>query len=64
MRDEDGRLFSLPAGWTDAAAGEPVRGDRGRPVPVHRERLLAVAELIDRLDAGRAWTVLSRKITP
>ena len=49
MRDEDGRLFSVPAGWTDVAPVDPFGAiEAGRCLFTTGE-LLAVAEVIDRL---------------
>jgi len=52
MRDEDGRLFSLPAAWTDAAAVDPFVGIAAGRCPFTLNGLLAVADLIDDLRAG------------
>jgi hypothetical protein len=49
MRDEDGRLFSLPAGWTDAAPVDPFVVVAAGRCPFTTSDLLAVAEVIERL---------------
>jgi Family of unknown function (DUF5372) len=64
LRDEDGELFSLLTGWTDAAPVDPFVVIAGERCPFTTGDLLAVADLIDRIcgqpDAGRAV----KKITP
>ena len=61
MRDADGRLFSLPAGWTDAAAVDPVVVIAAGRCPFTVNGLLAVAGVIDGLRAasgnGRVKTI-------
>ena len=47
-RDEDGRLFSLPAAWTDVAAVDPFVVIAAGRCPFGAGDLLAVAGLIDR----------------
>lgn len=54
MRDADGRLFSLPAGWTDAAAVVPFVVIAAGRCPFTVDGLLAVADLVEGLPAGRA----------
>lgn len=54
MRDADGRLFSLPAGWTDAAAVDPFVVIAAGRCPFTVGGLLAVADLVDSLRAGQA----------
>jgi hypothetical protein len=49
VRDEDGRLFSLPAGWTDAAAVDPFVVIAAGRCPFTLTGLLAVADVIDSL---------------
>jgi Family of unknown function (DUF5372) len=64
LRDENGQVFSLPAGWTDVAPVDPfVVVARGR-CPFTTAGLLALADLIDRLraQADRERTV--KEITP
>jgi hypothetical protein len=52
VRDDDGRLFSLPAGWTDAAAVDPFVVIAAGRCPFTVNGLLAVADVIDGLRAG------------
>lgn len=54
VRDADGRLFSLPAGWTDAAAVDPFVVIAAGRCPFTVGGLLAVADLVDSLRAGQA----------
>ena len=57
LHDENGTLFSLPAGWTDVAAPDPFVVVAAGRCPFTAEGLLAVAGLADRLrtlgDGGR-----------
>ena len=64
MRDEDGRLFSLPAGWTDAAAADPFVVIAAGRCPFTPDGLLAVADLIDGLRAGLDGGQAVKTITP
>ena len=64
MRDEDGRLFSLPAGWTDAAAADPFVVFAAGRCPFTPDGLLAVADLIDGLRAGLDGDQAVKTITP
>jgi hypothetical protein len=64
MRDEDGRLFSLPAGWTDAAAVDPFVVIAAARCPFTLDGLLAIADLIDCLRAGRDGDQPVKTITP
>ena len=64
MHDENGRLFSLPAGWTDVAAADPfvvIAADR---CPFTIDGLLAVADLVDRIRARRDGDPAVKTITP
>ena len=58
LHDEDGRLFSLPAGWTDVVAPDLFAVIAAGRCPFTADGLLAVADLIGRLrarrDGGRA----------
>jgi hypothetical protein len=49
LRDGNGELFSLPAGWTDAVALDPFPVIAAGRCPFTTDDLLAVAGLIDRL---------------
>ncbi len=51
LHDEDGQLFSLPAGWTDAAAADPFVVVAAGRCPFTTDRLLALADLVGRLCA-------------
>ncbi len=54
LHDENGQLFSLPAGWTDVAAPDPLVVVAAGRCPFTTDGLLAVADLIDRFrGAGR-----------
>jgi hypothetical protein len=49
LHDVNGQLFSLPAGWTDAAAADPFVVVAAGRCPFTTDGLLAVADLIGRL---------------
>jgi hypothetical protein len=51
LRDENGVLFSLPAGWTDAVAADPFVVIAAGRCPFTTGGLLAVADLLDRFRA-------------
>ena len=51
LRDENGELFSLPAGWTDAVAPDPFTVIAAGRCPFTTDDLLAVADLAGRLRA-------------
>ena len=53
LRDENGQLFSLPAGWTDAAAADPFVVVAAGRCPFTTGSLLAVADLVDLRRAQR-----------
>jgi hypothetical protein len=53
LRGGNGRLFSLPAAWTDAAAVDPFVVVAAGRCPFTTGGLLAVADLIDRFRARR-----------
>ncbi len=64
LHDENGQLFSLPAGWTDVAPADPfVVVAEGR-CPFTMAGLLALADLADRLRAQRDGAQAVKKITP
>jgi uncharacterized protein DUF5372 len=46
LHDEDGQLFSLPAGWTDAAAADPFVVIAAGRCPFTADGLLALADLV------------------
>jgi hypothetical protein len=45
QHDENGKLFSLPAGWTDVAAVDPFVVVAAGRCPFTTDDLMAVAEL-------------------
>ena len=51
MHDENGQLFSLPAGWTDVAAADPFVVIAAGRCAFTADGLLAVADLADRFRA-------------
>lgn len=53
LRDEDGQLFSLPTGWTDAAVVDPFVVTAAGRCPFTVADLVAVCELVDRLHRDR-----------
>ena len=53
LRDGDGELFSLLAGWTDVAAVDPFTVIAAGRCPFTTDGLLAVADLVDRFRARR-----------
>lgn len=64
VHDEQGSVFSLPVGWTDAAAMDPfVVIAQGR-CPFTTAALVQLAGLIDRLQADRATAPPVKRITP
>ena len=54
VRDDAGLLVSLPAEWTDAVAEDPFVVVASGRAPFHLEGLLALAELVASLAAGRS----------
>ena len=64
LHDEDGRLFSLPAGWTDVAGADPFTVVAEGRAPFTTAGLLALADLADRLRAQQAGAEAVKKITP
>ena len=51
LHDENGKLFSLPAGWTDVAAPDPFVVVAAGRCPFRAEGLLAAADLAGLLRA-------------
>ena len=51
LHDENGKLFSLPAGWTDVAAPDPFVMVAAGRCPFTAEGLLAAADLVGLLRA-------------
>jgi hypothetical protein len=64
MHDEDGALFSLPAGWTDAAAVDPFVVIAAGRCPFTIAGLLGLAELVDRLRSQQVRDQAVKEITP
>jgi hypothetical protein len=64
LRDEDGELFSLLAGWTDAGAVDPFTVIADGRCPFTTHDLLAVADLIDRLRQAARGERTVKEITP
>jgi len=64
LHDENGRLFSLPAGWTDVAAADPFVVVAAGRCPFTVAGLLALADLADRSRARRDGGRAVKKITP
>jgi Family of unknown function (DUF5372) len=54
VRDDADGLVSLPAEWTDAVPEDPFVVVAGGRAPFHLEGLLALAELVASLGAGRS----------
>jgi Family of unknown function (DUF5372) len=64
LHDENGVLFSLPAGWTDVTPADPfvvIAVGRG---PCTTGGLQALADLIGGLRAGSARGEAVKRITP
>ena len=64
LHDENGQLFSLPAGWTDVAAADPFVVIGAGRCPFTTAGLLALADLVDRLRAQPDGAEAVKKITP
>jgi hypothetical protein len=64
LHDENGQLFSLPAGWTDAVAADPFVVVAAGRCPFTADGLLAVADLIGRFRARRDGDRAVKIITP
>jgi hypothetical protein len=64
LHDENGQLFSLPAGWTDAVAADPFVVVAAGRCPFTIDGLLAVADLIDRFRARRDGDRVVKTIMP
>jgi hypothetical protein len=64
LHDEDGQLFSLPAGWTDVAAADPFTVTAAGRCPFTTAALLALADLVDRFRAQRDGAEAVKKIMP
>jgi hypothetical protein len=64
VRDGDGRLFSFPAGWTDAMAMDPFVVIAAGRCPFTVNGLLAVVDVIDGWRAGSGGNRSVKPITP
>lgn len=64
LRDENGELFSVLTGWTDAAPVDPFVVVADGRCPFTVAGLLALADLIDRLRSQPDRDKAVRKITP
>jgi hypothetical protein len=64
LHDENGVLFSLPAGWTDVAAADPFVVIADGRCPFTAGGLLALADLVDRLRSLTASGETVKQITP
>ena len=64
LRDEDGELFSLPAGWTDVAPADPFVVVADGRCPFTIEGLLAVADVIGQLRSLSPSDGAVKRITP
>jgi hypothetical protein len=64
LHDENGELFSLPAGWTDVAPADPFVVIAAGRCPFTTAGLLAVADLIGRQRSRRESDGAVKKITP
>ena len=64
LHDQDGVLFSLPAGWTDVAPADPFAVIADGRCPFTVDGLLALADLTGRLRSLPAADAAVKKITP
>ena len=64
MRDAEGELFSVPAGWTDVAPVDPYVAIAAGRCPFTTDNLLALAEAIDRLRCQPDRDRVVKEITP
>jgi hypothetical protein len=64
LHDENGALFSLPAGWTDVAPIDPFVVIAAGRCPFTMTGLLGLAELIDRVRSQPNRDRAVKKITP
>ena len=64
LHDEQGSVFSLPAGWTDAGPVDPFVVVAAGRCPFTLAGLLGLADLIDRLRAQPAGDAAVTRITP
>jgi hypothetical protein len=64
LHDEDGALFSLPTGWTDAGPIDVFAVVAAGRCPFPTTALLELAALIDGLCDQRGYVTAVREITP
>ena len=64
LRDGNGEVFSLPAGWTDAVAPDPFTVIAAGRCPFTTDDLLAAADLIGRLRARQDGDEAVKVIMP
>lgn len=64
LHDENGVLFSLPAGWTDVVPADPFVVVAAGRCPFTGGGLLALADLIGRLRSLPAGDAAVKVITP
>ena len=64
LHDENGELFSVPAGWTDVAPVDPFAVIADGRCPFTVDGLLALADLIGRLRSFPAADAAVKKIMP
>jgi Family of unknown function (DUF5372) len=64
LHDKNGQLFSLPAGWTDAAAADPFVVIAAGRCSFTTDGLLALADLAGRLRAQQDGAEAVKKIMP
>ena len=64
MRDENGVLFSLLAAWTDAGPADPFVVVAAGRCPFRLDDLLAVAAVVDRLQAQPGHGTAVKGIAP
>ena len=64
LHDENGKLFSLPAGWTDVTPGDPFTVIAAGRCPFTVDGLLALADLIGRLRSLPVSDATVKRITP
>ena len=64
LHDENGVLFSLPAGWTDVVPADPFVVIADGRCPFTVDGLLALADLIGRLRSQPGSDEAVKRITP
>jgi hypothetical protein len=64
LRDENGQLFSLSAGWTDVVPLDPFVVIAAGRCPFTTDGLLALADLTGRLGAQRGGGGTVKRIMP